>query len=195
VEVSDSDLVARVVADDDRRAFAALVRRHHALVRALLRKLACGDAALADDLAQETFLRAYRALAGFEGRAKLSTWLCQIAYRTFLAEAERAGRAERAQQAERAGRSDDGAGAAPAEASAAPGDAAGALLRHDVERALARLDVRERHAIALTFGQDLTHDDAARILGLPLGTLKTTVARGLEKLERHLRAWQDERTA
>ena len=187
----DAELVARVVDGDDRRAFGALVRRHHALVRALLRKLTCGDAALADDLAQETFLRAYRGLAGFEGRSKLSTWLCQIAYRTFLAETERAKHAQRTHEA-------DGAGAATRaseEEPAATTGAVGALLRHDVERALARLDARERHAIALTFGQDLTHDDAARILGLPLGTLKTTVARGLAKLERHLRAYDDGRIA
>jgi RNA polymerase sigma-70 factor (ECF subfamily) len=183
--------VARVVDGDDRRAFAALVSRHHALVRALLRKLTCGDAALADDLAQETFLRAYRGLAGFQGRAKLSTWLCQIAYRTFLTEMERVEQGRRS-----AHPADAGAAASHGEEeAAAPSGTAGALLRHDVERALARLEARERHAIALTFGQDLTHDDAARILGLPLGTLKTTVARGLAKLERHLRAYDDGRTA
>jgi RNA polymerase sigma-70 factor (ECF subfamily) len=67
----------------------------------------------------------------------------------------------------------------------------GALLRHDVERALARLHPAERDAIALTFGQDMTHEDAARILGCPLGTLKTNVARGLSKLERHMRPWSE----
>jgi RNA polymerase sigma-70 factor (ECF subfamily) len=69
--------------------------------------------------------------------------------------------------------------------------AARAILRRDVERALACLTDGERSAVALTFGQDLTHDEAAKILGCPLGTLKTTVARALEKLERRMRPWRN----
>ena len=54
----DTELVASVLADDDRRAFAELVRRHQSAVRRLLRRLCAGDAAQADDLAQEVFVRA-----------------------------------------------------------------------------------------------------------------------------------------
>jgi len=171
VEPPDATLVARVVASDDRDAFAAIVRRHQSAVRSLLRKLTSGDHALADDLAQETFLRAYRRLSTFAGAAKLSTWLCQIAYRAFL---------------------DDRARRRPIDAEEIA-DAEGparALLRHDVERALAHLTDAERASIALTFGQDMTHEEAAQILGWPLGTLKSTVARGLEKLERRMRPWR-----
>jgi RNA polymerase sigma factor (sigma-70 family) len=173
VPPSDAELVARVLSGDDRRAFGDLVRRHQSMVRALLRKLTAGDHALADDLAQETFLRAYRGLAGYAGRARLSTWLCQIAYHAFLAAAER----PRPQQLH-----DD---------AESPADASGAraLLRHDLERALSHLTPAERDAIALTFGQDMTHEEAARILGCPLGTLKTNVARGLGKLESRMRSW------
>src|SRR5689334_14344277 len=86
----DTALVARVLASDDRHAFATLVRRHQSTVRGLLRRLTCGDAARADDLAQETFLRAYRGLASLRGSAKLSSWLLSIAYRTFLDDARAA---------------------------------------------------------------------------------------------------------
>jgi DNA-directed RNA polymerase specialized sigma24 family protein len=88
VALTDADLVARVLVDDDQHAFAEIVRRHQAMVRTLLRRLAAGDRARADDLAQETFLRAYRGLRGFAGRAKLSTWIGQIAYHAFLADEE-----------------------------------------------------------------------------------------------------------
>ncbi len=64
---SDEPLVARVLAADDRRAFAELVRRHQSAVRTLLWRLCRGDAALADDLAQETFVKAWRGVAGAGG--------------------------------------------------------------------------------------------------------------------------------
>jgi RNA polymerase sigma-70 factor (ECF subfamily) len=175
VPLTDADLVARVLVDDDRHAFAEIVRRHHAMVRTLLRRLAAGDRARADDLAQETFLRAYRGLRGFAGRAKLSTWIGQIAYHAFLAD-EEARRRERGASATDEPKADD-RGADRAD------------LRHDLERAFAWLAPAERAALALTFGQDMTHEDAARILDCPLGTLKTNVARGLEKLEKRLRSW------
>src|SRR6202158_6179217 len=87
--VSDTQLIARVVVSDDRHAFSELVRRHQSSVRATLRKLAKGDAALADDLAQETFLLAYRNLKSFRQEAKFSTWLYRIAYNVFLADARK----------------------------------------------------------------------------------------------------------
>ncbi len=77
---TDEELVARALAADDRRAFAEMVRRHQSAVRTLLRRLCRGDAALADDLAQETFVKAWRGLAGFRGGARLSTWLHRIAW-------------------------------------------------------------------------------------------------------------------
>ena len=59
MELIDADLVARVLVDDDQHAFGELVRRHQSTVRGMLRQLTQTDAALADDLAQETFLRAF----------------------------------------------------------------------------------------------------------------------------------------
>jgi RNA polymerase sigma-70 factor (ECF subfamily) len=174
VPLHDADLVARVLVDDDRHAFAEIVRRHHPMVRTLLRRLAAGDRARADDLAQEVFLRAYRGLGGFAGRAKLSTWIGQIAYHAFLAD-EEARRRERGEREDAAGEPDRAAERAD--------------LRHDLERAFAWLSPAERAALALTFGQDMTHEDAARILDCPLGTLKTNVTRGLEQLEKRMRAW------
>ena len=82
--LTDADLVARVLVDDDHHAFAELVRNHQSAIRGLLRQLTRSDLALADDLAQETFLRAYKHLRSFRGEAKFSTWLYTIVYRTCL---------------------------------------------------------------------------------------------------------------
>src|SRR5436853_6804078 len=87
--VSDAQLIARVLVQDDRHAFGELVRRHQSAVRATLRRLTGGDRALADDLAQETFLLAYRNLRSFRQEAKFSTWLYRIAYNAFLADARK----------------------------------------------------------------------------------------------------------
>ncbi|MCZ8172204.1 MAG: sigma-70 family RNA polymerase sigma factor, partial [Brevundimonas sp.] len=81
---ADHALVARVLLTDDRRAFEQLLRRHQGMVRAQLRRLLHGDEARADDLAQETFLLAWRKLYQFRGEARFSTWLYSIAYSCFL---------------------------------------------------------------------------------------------------------------
>ena len=75
MDISDAELIAKVLLDDNRHAFATLVRRHQSVVRGLLRRLAKGNEALADDLAQETFIKSYQSLKSFRGDAKFSTWL------------------------------------------------------------------------------------------------------------------------
>src|SRR5438093_11522729 len=89
VELTDADLVARVLVDDDQHAFGELVRRHQSAVRGLLRQLTRTDIALADDLAQETFIRAYKNIRSFRGEARFSTWLYRIAYNCFREAARR----------------------------------------------------------------------------------------------------------
>ena len=89
IPVSDAQLIARAVVQDDRHAFGELVRRHQSAVRSTLRRLTGGNIAHADDLAQETFLLAYRNLKSFRQEAKFSTWLYRIAYNVFLADARK----------------------------------------------------------------------------------------------------------
>ena len=89
MELTDADLIARVLADDDQHAFGELVRRHQSSVRGLLRQLTRTDIALADDLSQEAFLRAYKNIRSFRGEARFSTWLYRIAYNCFREDARR----------------------------------------------------------------------------------------------------------
>ena len=88
---TDADLIARVLSHEDQNAFGELVRRHQSPVRAFLARMTRGDAHLADDLAQETFLKAWQKLQTFRGGAKFSTWLFGIAVNEF----RMASRAER----------------------------------------------------------------------------------------------------
>lgn len=159
----------------DRAAFASLVRRHQGRVRAQLRRLAGGDSALADDLAQESFVQAWLHLTEFRGGARFATWLYRIAYRRFLMHLRTRG---------------DGADHAPADAIEPSHHPQPALsLQIDMDRALARLPADERAAIVHCYHLDLTHDEAAAVLGVPLGTLKSQVARGKARLAESLAAW------
>ncbi len=184
---TDAELIARVVVQDDRHAFAELVRRHQSPVRATLRRLTAGDHALADDLAQETFLLAYRNLKSFRQEARFSTWLYRIATNAFLADA-------RKRKEELLGDRDadvaDGDDDADSHGEAAHDDhARAASLKLDFERALAVLSDGERAAIVQCYHNDLSHEEAAYVLGCPIGTVKTHILRAKQKLKTRLAAW------
>ena len=189
-EVSDAQLLARALVGDDRHAFAELVRRHQSSVRACLRKLTAGNHALADDLSQETFVLAWRNLKSFRHEARFSTWLYRIATNCWLADA-------RKRKEELLGDRDDAVAdedAADASSSdTAHGDhARGAALKLDLERAMAVLSEGERAAIVQCYHNDLTHEEAAYVLDCPVGTVKTHVLRGKQKLKLALAAWAPE---
>lgn len=178
-DTADASLITRVLVEDDRGAFADLVNRHQGAIRGLLRRLCGGDSALADDLAQETFVRAYRGLRGFRGGSRLATWLHRIAYNCFLDHHGRAGR-----WAERAGA--DG----PEPPSRTTDDP---LLRHDLERAMTSLRPAEAAALTLSYVHLHSHEEIAEVLGCPVGTVKTHIFRGKQRLRAYLDGWSDQR--
>jgi RNA polymerase sigma factor (sigma-70 family) len=157
--VNESQALARAAAGD-RAAFGHLVRAHQGYLRQWLRRLCGGDAALADDLAQDALLAAWRSLPGFRGEAAFRTWLTRLAYRAWL-QSRRA--PERHLADEEASTPD------PAE-------------RLDLQRALARLRPEEREAVLMCCHAELSHAEAAALMGLPLGTLKSHVLRGRARL-------------
>jgi RNA polymerase sigma-70 factor (ECF subfamily) len=176
--VQDAPLIARVVAEDDHHAFATLVRRHQGSVRAFLLRLCCGDRALADDLAQEAFLHAYRRIQSYRSEGGFASWLLAIAYRIFLSE-----KRKRRWSAEDL--RDDLEVAQPApQASGAAAD--------DVARAMRHLHEGERACLSLCYQWGMTHEEAADVLELPVGTVKTHIARGKEKLRARLSAYRPE---
>jgi RNA polymerase sigma-70 factor (ECF subfamily) len=191
--VTDAQLIARVVVQDDRHAFSELVRRHQSAVRATLRRLTAGNHALADDLAQETFMLAFRNLKSFRQEARFSTWLYRIATNAFLADARKR-KDELLGDRDADVAADDGDDATAAtDADAAGGDhARGAALKLDLERALAVLSDGERAAIVQCYHNDLSHEEAAYVLNCPVGTVKTHILRAKQKLKLRLAAWAPE---
>lgn len=172
----DRALVARVLLTDDRRAFEQLVRRHQGMVRAQLRRLLHGDDARADDLAQETFLLAWRKLHQFRGEARFSTWLYRIAYSCFL-------QARRKWSPAVPGLDGDAF-----DERTSPRDAV--ELRLDVERALRGLSTPEQVVLLHVVQLGLSHEEAAYVLEMPLGTVKSHTLRGKARLRALLADWQ-----
>ncbi len=173
----DSDLIARALVSDDRTAFSELVRRHQSAVRRFLRQLTRGDAAWADDLAQETFLQAHRSLDRFRGDASFTTWLLGIAHNQF----RNARRRQRETPTE--------ASALAAAQTAQPSHATEIALQQDLATALRSLSADEQTALHVCYQQGLSHGEAATVLGWPIGTVKTHLARGKDKLRQLLHAW------
>jgi RNA polymerase sigma-70 factor (ECF subfamily) len=163
----------------DRHAFASIVRTHQSRVRLQLCRLTKGDAALADDLAQETFVQAWLHLDDFRGDARLATWLHRIALTRFLQH-------ERRPQLPTEWRELD----ADAESGHDPRAVEG--LGRDVLRALEALSEIQRLVIVHCFHLELSHAEAAQVLGLPLGTLKSHLNRARSRLHELLGAWKPE---
>ena len=149
----------------DQPAFAVLVARHEASLRHFVaRVVGSGNA---DDVAQEALVKAWLSLSRYRGEATFAAWLTGIGWRTALDHKRRAHRNAARDTAwqEEADQSVDGPGAA----------------RVELERALASLSDSERAALVLTHGHGWSHGEAAAILGLPLGTLKSLAARAKAK--------------
>jgi RNA polymerase sigma-70 factor (ECF subfamily) len=162
----DDTLVAAAAAGAP-LAFARLVERRQQALRAFLRRL-CGDWALADDLAQETFLAAWSNLGRLRQGADVAAWLFGIGYHKYLG-ARRGAR--------RACARETLWGEETAESGAfAPED------RLALKKAMADLPVERRACVALCLAAGYSHAQAAEALGLPAGTVKSHVARGKARL-------------
>ena len=162
----DALLVAQARAGST-AAFARLVARHQQPLRAFLRRT-CGDWALADDLAQETFLAAWERIGSLRKDQGVRAWLFGIGYNKHLGalrDAVRRRARDSRYQAER-----------PPQAGAMSDE------RLTLERAMATLTLEQRACVALCLAADFSHAEAAEALGLPLGTVKSHVTRGRVRL-------------
>lgn len=163
----DTALVRAAQAGSD-AAFARLVQRHQGAVRGFLRRVLGGAWAEADDLAQEVFLTAWGAMSGLKDPSGVRAWLCGIAWR----KARDRLRGERRAQAR---------DAAWLEASR-PAPGVSAEDRMAMEAAMADLGPEVRACVALCLAEGWSHAESSAALGLPLGTVKSHVARGRARL-------------
>ena len=163
-------------------AFAMLVRQHQRMVHSLTYRMT-GSLNDAEDLAQETFVRAWQHLDSFADEAKFSTWLCRIAMNACLNWRQREGRRSEVHQTWATDALNDD----PPHDSETPGSE----LNARVQAALDRLPAKQRAAIVLTVYQELTHAEAARTLCCSEATISWRVFAARAKLKRWLKPRQN----
>ncbi|MBI3752146.1 MAG: sigma-70 family RNA polymerase sigma factor [Chloroflexi bacterium] len=184
--VFDDGAIVRAVIAGDREAFRVLVDRElPGVVRTADRVL--GDVHEAEDVAQETFVIAYRSLASWRADGPFGAWLARIAVRLAVRRASRR-RVLPWTQPGRVGDDDEPALAIPAPHADPAHLAARSEQARDLRRAVASLDEPYREVVALRFFADRSLDEIAVITGRPLGTVKTHLRRGLIRLRGDLDA-------
>ena len=164
--------VSQVVIADDRRAFDRLVQKYQSPIRRFLQNLTMGDTALSDDLAQETFIKAYLNIRSFQGISAFSTWLYRIAYNTFY-------------DSVRAKRYHDELNIVELDKKYST-EIDYSSEKNDIFAALKYLRKDEQTAILLCYMEDKTHKEIAKIMNIPLGTVKTNILKGKEKMGKYL---------
>jgi len=174
---NDIELVALAKVATTDAAFAELVNRHQARLRAFLRRL-CGSDFLADDIAQDTFIKAHAALSEFRGGGSFRSWLYAIAYREFLQTRRKEIATAKLGEALRSDAQNVMNTPANIEID----------LSLDLRHALASLDETERAALLLCDAAGLSHSEAAVAIDRPLGSVKTYIARARQKMREALNA-------
>jgi RNA polymerase sigma-70 factor (ECF subfamily) len=172
----DLELVA-LAATGGRAAFGELIRRHGSAVRGLLRRMGAAPA-LADDVAQDAFLAAFEQISDFRGEGTFQAWVKRIAARLYVKRWRREARGQAIAEL------------ADAEPVTTSGESENAQ-RIDLDEALKSLAPVERLCVTLCYGGGLSHAEAAEALNTPLGTVKSHVKRGLDKLRRRLAAGRE----
>jgi len=186
-QIADSLLIEVALGNNDQRAFAELVQRYQPAVRYSLRQLCSWDDALADDLAQETFINAFKNLHSFNGKSKFSSWLYRIAYNQFLQHC-RTGQAQK-NKVEFANFED--AELETITSGSAEDSEAGDQLHQQLAIVLAEFKPERRSVLHLLLHRQCTQQEIADIMAIPLGTVKTHITRGRKILQSKLAHWQE----
>ena len=170
--LTDISLVAQVAVSGNRRAFDELVRRYQSPVRRFFLNQTLGDSQLSDDLAQDTFIKAYINIRSFRVLASFQTWLMRIAYNVFYDYTRKKQLAVSDWQLAESQQ--------PAANSQQP-------TMMDLYAALALLKPDERTCITLQLIDGYDIAGVAKITGIKEGTVKSHLSRGKEKLANYLR--------
>ena len=169
-QINDIALVAQVVVFNDKRAFDTLVKKYQSPVRRFFLHQTLGNEELSDDLAQETFIKAYTSVRGFQLKARFKTWLYRIAYNEFYDHVRSLKQTEELVET-----------IASVESSASAIEA-----EMDVHQALKQLNHAERSCVILYFMEDKPIKEIAKIMDMPEGSVKSNLSRGKAKIAKFI---------
>lgn len=172
-QLNDIALVAQVVVMHNKRAFDQLVKKYQSPVRRFFLNQTGGDSELSDDLAQETFIKAYTSLATFRNLSNFSTWLYRIAYNVFY---DYLRSRQETDDLETASRNPT--------LSTEQRDVGQQM---DLYQALRQLKEMERVCLTLYYMEDQSIEKIATITGCPENTVKSHLRRGKENLATYLK--------
>ncbi len=189
-ENSDAQLVAHAVAGEQ-RAYELLVIKYQRRITRLAAHMVRDDA-LAQDVAQETFIRAWRALHQFRGDAQFSTWLQRIAVNTAKQALMQRRRSPIVSEAALRTEDEDESGTSPVEresiaASTPESDLAAREIAAAIQDALQALPEDLRCAITLREIEGLSYDDIALAMNCPIGTVRSRIFRAREAISKRIR--------
>lgn len=168
---TDSELIAQVIAAGNQHAYGVLVDRYQGALRRFFLHQTCGDTALSDDLAQDSFVKAYTSIRSFRGDSQFSTWLFRIAYNVWCDHLRRQKTTIDIEQAK----------AVKQLSTVSTG------LSLDLQKALAILSETERLCVTLQIVDGYSIDEISHITSMPQGTVKSHLFRGKEKLTTYLK--------
>ncbi len=176
MEPSDQDLI-KAIGAGDHVAFECLVRRYQGIVMSFVYRHAGGDRLMAEDLAQEVFLRVYRASADFEPRGSVKAWILTIAYNLWVNERKRFARRRQLLHdlAERDIGREVGEKGDPLEASE---------RERELMSALDRLPERQRAALLLKVRDSLSYAEIGRVLSVSVSSVESLLFRARRSLRR-----------
>ena len=195
-ELSDIALVTQVAVFRNKKAFDQLVKKYQSPVRRFFLNQTLGDEQLSDDLAQETFIKAYVNITKFRGMASFSTWLMRIAYNVFYDEVRKR-KVETVSFEEGGRRKEEGdylhsqsyrqnvslqQDYSPSSFLLPPSS-----LKMDIYAALALLKPDERTCITLQLIDGYPIDQIAKVTGIAENTVKSHLHRGKEKMANYLK--------
>ena len=167
-KLRELQLIAQCAVADNRDAFGLLVEAYQPHLRRFLLNLTRGDHDLADDLAQDAFLKAYISIRSFQGISSFKTWLWRIAYNEFISHQRRQ---HEALDVDEVSVGDESASVASTDAAI------------DINACLDRLPLNQRTAIILFYQEGRPIKEISKIMSVAEGTVKSLLSRGRQNIK------------